>query len=442
MLFRCLGSLIGCCGLVVLGCGSPTPRFDNVVLITIDTLRVDHLGAYGYPRATSPFIDSLAADGVLFRNAFSASSHTAPAHTSMLTSLSPARHGVLKNGVALSDNVETLAGVLSQHSFESAAFTSVSFLQGIGGDFDHLDAQARTGGETVEAALSFLRQRRSEKRLFLWVHLYDVHRHTKSGRVPKRFRDRVLETPAPPLRRPGSERNAFQRRDLDRYDGRVAYVDSEIQTLYEAMQSCCVEGSALWIITSDHGEGLGDHDHMGHGRYLYNEQVHVPLVLHAPDGQLPVSEVDALARHIDLMPTVLELVSLPAFEADQSMEGRSLVPHLDSAEGAMPVEIAFSQRRPTDEMRAELGWEEGLVITAQSLEAKYIYNEGRDDEFYDLETDPHELENLMEENRPEAERLKRWLMQSYAEMQKNSPGEPSEIQPEFVDELRALGYIQ
>ena len=259
------------------------------MLVTIDTLRADHLGSYGYLRPTSPFIDSLALDGVLFENALSATSHTAPSHATMFTSLNPESHAVQVNGTALPEGIDTLAAALGRAGFESAAFTSVTFLKLIGSGFDHFDAARDHAGAVVDRAIDWLERPRSDAPVFLWIHLYDAHQYQISQGPHKAFTPRIQDSMKD---RPGvfdryiKKTNALDRvksglrKRLLSYDSRIAYVDAEIERLFDSEAIQALDGETLWVITADHGEGLGSHGYLGHGRHLYREQLRVPLILY------------------------------------------------------------------------------------------------------------------------------------------------------------------
>lgn len=231
------------------------------------------------------------------------------------------------------------------------------------------------------------------------------------------------------------------RKRLLNYDSRIAYVDSQIERLFDWAESNAPGGETLWVITSDHGEGLGNHGYMGHGRYIYNEQLRVPLILYPAPAETAGVRISDLTRLLDLRPTILDLLNLEDPIGRQQNQGLSLAPYVLSRDAEVGIEYSYSQRRPATEQRTSMGWLSGLVLAAQTPVSKYIFNETADDEFYDLRSDPRESENLIDRNLPEAERLRRWLLHSYRLMHENRP-EEGEIQPEFIDELKALGYLE
>jgi arylsulfatase A-like enzyme len=447
-----LAPALSALALLALAACSRGSGFRTVVLVTIDTLRADHVGAYGYPRPTTPFLDSLAAGGVLFEAAYASSSHTAPSHATMFTGLYPEEHGVLQNGARLAEGqFTTLAEVMSQAGFRTGAFSAVGFLKQISQGFQHIDTwrsppgskRTRWAEETVSAALDWVGDRAARERVFLWVHLFDVHEHDLREGPHTELLHRVTQLDqedgtafAEYLRRvyPGGRVKRRQRVDLDYYDAQLAYVDRHIGRLYDRIADLR-EGPSLWVITSDHGEGLGNHGLRGHGRHLYNEQLRVPFIVHSSVPAWPPGRVGRLVRLVDLLPTIGVLAGASSHE--RRIEGVSLVPLLESPDASVPIDLVFAQRRPSEERP----WLSELVLAAQGGRYKYIYHSERGDELYDLEADPRELINRVSDHRVEAARLKRWLLERYERMRQSRAGSSDEIAPEHLEELRSLGYI-
>jgi arylsulfatase A-like enzyme len=438
-------------------CRSPKPRFETVVLVTIDTLRADHLGCYGYLRPTTPFLDGLAQRSLLFRNAIASSSHTAPSHASLFTSLYPAQHQVLVNGVVLSPDIPSLAGLFGSAGYQTAGFTGVGFLASLESGFEHLDtdmpekARYRPADHVVDRALQWWARRDRSRGRFLWVHLYDPHEHGPRAEIPASH----LETMRADSESRGQEffdylegSRGISVSDLessfDRYDAQIAFADAQLQRLFEATV-LEENGPSLWVVTADHGEGMGSHGYIGHGQYLYAEQLRVPLLIHASDGSLPARQVQHLVRHVDLMPTMLELAEV-GFDRDAArIEGHSFVPLCKDQGASVPIDFAFAQRRPADARRLELGWIDGSVIAGQDSRYKYILSSRGPDELYDLQTDPLELHNLIDQQPPETQRLYDWLTRKYHALQQDARSDSSksqQIEERFLENLKALGYIQ
>jgi arylsulfatase A-like enzyme len=440
----------------ILGCGQQDRTFDNVILVTIDTLRADHLGCYGYPRAVSPFIDSLAAKGLQFERAISSSSHTGPAHASLFTSQYPARHRVLYNGIKLNEGIPTLAGLLGKAGFETVAFPSARFLGSVASGFELVNRdiprrqQHRSADLTVDAMIDWFGDRDSGRRLFAWVHLFDVHQTGRNHLAPvdELERMRVDARQRSAILRPHWMRqHGVTETELDEledrinfYDAQIAFVDSQLQRLFGSLEAAGERN--LWIIVADHGEALGDHGFIGHGKYLYQEQLRVPLVLYGADSWRAGGTVEPMVRHVDLLPTVLELMGIPQSPV-ADFEGHSLVDLLEDSAAPMPSAYAYSQRRPPNPPDVnKWGWDPGLIIAAQNERYKYILHSHGQDEFYDLMTDAQERDNLAGERSPESDELVRWLARKYEAMLADPLATGSEeIEEEYLEELKALGYL-
>jgi arylsulfatase A-like enzyme len=438
------------------GCRIGGPAYDNLILVTIDTLRADHLSLYGYPRPTSPYLDELGREGVVFWHAVAASSHTAPSHATILTALYPEQHRVLENGHDLDPGIPSLAGLLQEEGIETAAFVSVRFLAGLKPGFDVLDADVadrqvfRTANLTVNRAVEWLQTRDRTRRFALWVHVYDPHQHVITTRMPEPWYRLMREDSA----RRGKEllyfvqqERGYPREELsgsfDRYDAQIAFVDDQIRRLFEVAAEVAPASRTLRVVTSDHGEGLGSHHFEGHGRNLYQEQVRVPLILHGDTERLRHAVITSLVRHVDLLPTLADLLGVAADPADLRLEGVSLVPLLEDPSTDLGIEPAFSQRRRPDERRVSIGWEPGIKLAVQDDRYKYIRNPEPPHELYDLKTDPYELRNLIRHPHPEKERLERWILEKHEALSRDHRTESlaDEIDPQLLEDLKALGYI-
>ncbi len=443
--------------LLLSGCGTRGRRFDNLLIITLDTLRADHLGLHGYPRATSTFIDRLGREGLVFRRAYSASSHTAPAHASLFTALYPEQHQVLKNGQPLQPQVPTLARLFAQGGFDTAAFTSARFLATLGSGFAVVDANVpvdetyRRAGVTIDAANAWLLRRDRGRPFALWVHLYDPHEYRPE-----------IEVPRHPLKKMNADSAArgaawleWLRRErgyaaetldprIDRYDAQVAYADSQLRRLFEVVRQAGGEGRTLAVITADHGEGLMSHGYMSHGQYLYDEQLHVPLILWDGGRRVHPASVEQPVRHVDVLPTLLELFGLQPKVGPLRCEGRSLAALLHGARSIDGLEPAFAERRPADNLRESRGWNQGRVLASVGRRYKYILNEGASDELYDLEHDPLERNNLLLSSPapPDAARLRAWVLAKHDATRRDRRAPAAgEIDPAHLEELRTLGYF-
>jgi arylsulfatase A-like enzyme len=340
----------------------------NVVLLTLDTTRADRLGAYGYEKARTPALDRLAREGILYADAVSPVPMTLPAHASILTGLDPRNHGVRHNGqYRLDDSATTLAEVLAENGYETAAFVSGFVLDsryGLSQGFEHYDDQIdplpgqpfsglgeRSAGRVTDAALAWFKSRVAERPLFLWVHYYDPH---AEYRPPEEFREG------------------------DPYDGEIAYMDSQIARLIEAIETA---GEPVLVIAAgDHGEAFGEHSEYGHSRLLYETTQRVPLLLWSP-GSIPGGGIvnDAVVGLVDVFPTVLDLLDIPA---PDGIDGVSLRLARERKDRALYLETLAPF--------LDNGWSPLQALRRHG--DKYIL--APKEEYYDLGRDPGELRNL------------------------------------------------
>jgi arylsulfatase A-like enzyme len=436
----------------------PQVRYPRVVLVTIDTLRADHVSAYGYRRKTTPFFDSLSGQGVLFTRANSTVAHTAPSHSSMLTGLPTLVHGVRHNGYKLDDDAIDLARVFGAAGFETAACVNERFLERIAHSFQSVHSTRERGAEVVRLAQTWLTEERRGERFFLWLHLFDPHRwkNLESGSEspfrdenPEDFAAYVMELHG--LERIGVEGLLAQHWDskdgkalqlhglpqylrfIDSYDQYIRYADAQVAALHQAVADLNLPGPTLWIITADHGEGLASHGHDTHIWNIYQEQLHVPLLFYASDGSLAPRRVDAVVSHLDLFPTLVEELGGSVRAPDGLIDGRSLWPLLRGAGGDWPARAVFAQRKPLGE----------ALYSLQSERFKLLDKENGADEFYDLSVDPHELDDRARVPSAEHEALARDLEQRLRLFEANAQGiDEQEIPEDLLSELHDLGYVR
>jgi arylsulfatase A-like enzyme len=457
--------------LLLIGCGDRPVRdlpFDRIVLVSIDTLRADHLGAYGYPRDTSPFLDELARKGVVFDRAYAATSTTAPSHATMFTSLYPAQHRLLQNGLRLRDNFLTLAELVSARGFATAGFvsTQVHFAaSNLQQGFATLDEPRLRGGQhyrdadrTVDAARKWLSDLDAGSRFLLFVHLYDVHppmrppeRHLEAlalaSREERRFLTHFLtQSHRVPLDFYGNSADDMLEAITD-YDAELRFADAELRRLFEAFRALDLDRRTLWIITSDHGEGLGNHHWPHHGRHIYEEQVRVPLIFYSAEPPLEPRRVPGLVEHVDLLPTIASLVGDPDALAAQPrpVQGRSLAPVLYGHPLDPTERAAFVQRRSFEvsdapHARRRRGYELGSKYALVGPRWKYIYRTIGGDELYDLSADPYETQDLAARHPEQRAQMKARLLERVEEL--SADFEAERVDPQTIERLEELGYVQ
>ncbi|HEX9110057.1 MAG TPA: sulfatase, partial [Terriglobales bacterium] len=374
--------------LTALRAGAQTPAKPavNVVLITIDTLRADHVGCYGYKQIKTPNIDNLAADGVRFDQAFTVVPVTLPSHSAMLTGTYPMLSGMHDfSGNKLSPQQPTLATVLKQAGYATGAVIGSAVLdsrfglnQGFDFYYDHfefsrldetnLDEMERPGNVVADLALDWL-ARNSQKKFFLWMHLYDPH-------YPYR-------PPEPYLREYAAHP----------YDGEIAFADEQVGRLLRFLKEKGLYQNTLILLSGDHGESLGEHGERTHGFFVYNATMHVPLIIRLPE-KTAARTVSDLVSLVDLMPTVLAALGL---EIPSQVQGRSLLPELRGNNADKPRNLYGETFLP----RLHFNWSE-LRATEN---AKYHFIDAPSPELYDLAKDPGEVHNLFAEKKAVAEEM-------------------------------------
>jgi arylsulfatase A-like enzyme/Tfp pilus assembly protein PilF len=402
------------------------PEELNIILITLDTLRSDRLSCYGSEHVDTPNIDALAREGVRFTNAASTVPFTLPAHSSMMTGTYPPYHGVRENvGAVLGDDLPTLAERLRDGGWATAAFVSAFVLDGrwgIGRGFDHyyddfdprefdtpnMSAVQRTGDETVAEAVRWLDDRPAEQPFFLWLHLYDPH---EPYTPPEPYNSQYPDQP---------------------YDGEVAFTDSLIGDFRQALDERDLLERSLVILTSDHGEGLGDHGEMYHGYYIYESTIHVALIMRPPLTVNPGRVVDASVSHVDLMPTVLDAVALPYPEV---VHGKSLVQLMLGAQESRQLGVYSESMYPL----LHYGW---APLRSLRTDRFKLIDVPRP-ELFDLVQDRREERNLVEAQPNRTLALENRLAELREEIETDAPTSSQEVEldDETLAQLQVLGYM-
>ena len=351
---------------------SHSPADGPIILISIDTLRADHLPAYGYTKVRTPNIDALAAAGTLFERAYSHAPQTLPAHTSILSGQLPFEHGVRDNvGFTVKPGQWFVQRGLQERGWPTGGFVSAYVLRaavGLNQGFDTYDSELppasgersigqvqRDGESTLAAAEKWLTARDPKKPFFLFFHIYEPH---KPYAPPPRFAS------------------------YEPYDGEIAYADEIVGRLFDRLRALEVYDRATIVLLADHGEGLGDHGEQEHGLFLYNATTQVPLIVKLP-GQARARRVSTPVQHIDIVPTILDLAGAPT---RAGLHGRSLRPLLEGT-GTLPDTGIYSEALYS---RYHFGWSELYGLT----DARYRMIRAPRDELYDLERDPKESASI------------------------------------------------
>ncbi|MBI3492199.1 MAG: sulfatase-like hydrolase/transferase [Acidobacteria bacterium] len=416
-----MAALVALSALIAVGVASrfwtrtPARPSGPVVLISIDTLRADHLPVYGYRAVRTPTIDALAADGIVFEHAYAHSPQTLPSHLSILSGRLPFEHGVRDNiGFVVRPDEVLLPTMLHEAGFATGGFVSAYVLRdetGIAHGFDHFDARLppsspeiavgelqRDGTATLAAADAWL-DGLGSPHFFLFFHLYEPH---SPYAPPSRFGEY-----AP-------------------YDGEIAYADEIVGGLVASLKRRGLYDDALIVLLSDHGEGLGDHGEQEHGLFLYRETITVPLVVKLPQEQNAGRRVATPVQHIDVVPTILDTLKLPA---RPGLRGRSL--HALFTGGTIPEQGLYAEALYS---RYHFGWSELFALT----DDRYSYIRAPRDELYDLQQDAGERRNVASERESTRVAMRNALEHLTSGAAIDAP---SDVSPDARERLRALGYV-
>jgi len=398
----------------------------SVVLITLDTLRADHLGCYGYRPIETPSIDKLASEGIRFEHVYSQVPLTLPSHTVIMTGTYPMFNGVRDlTSTGLDGKLPTLAEILHQNGYRTAAFVSsfvLNSMWGLNRGFDVYDDATdprreasdssllleRRGDRTMNRALAWLDSHFSQP-FFLWVHLYDPH---SPYRPPEPY---------------------FTRYTGHLYDGEIAFDDAQLGRLFLRLRQLNLYEGTLIVLASDHGESLGEHGEAEHGFFIYNATLRVPLVLKLPGSSLRPRLVLDPAGLVDLAPTITALCGIPK-PFSQSFQGHPLAAvqeHVSRQSGA-PVYAESNYPRST------FGWHELRAIVS----SQYKYIDAPRPELYDLVHDADEKLNLAASRAAIALALRKQLQAVEARYASASPPQAlGQLDPQTLQKLRSLGYV-
>lgn len=422
--------------LVLFSCTQPKEAdealfYPNVLLITIDTLRADHLPAYGYGQGKTPAIDALAADGVLFENAAAHSPLTLPSHASILTGTYPLYHGVRNNGNYASASLTTMAEVFKRAGYDTAAFVGAFVLDsrfGLDQGFDLYDDdmvggrkrfnpgdKERSAEEVMDRTLSWLAQQSKEgaNPFFLWTHLYDPH---DAYAPPEPYKTQYADHP---------------------YDGEIAYTDGQIGRLTAQLKALNRYDNTLIVLTSDHGESLGEHGEKTHSIFVYNATTWVPLILKLPGRKHQTKRLPELVRLIDLFPTMMDIALLKERhekEIKKDHQGISLFPLIEGTSKDHHL-IAYAESYLP---KAYYNWSPPVSIR----DDRYKFIDLPIPELYDLKNDPHELDNIFSENRKQGVRFSRQLDELKRRCGKGRVADSNRKNDrQTLQKLASLGYI-
>lgn len=447
------------------------------MLLTIDTLRADHLSAYGYPRQTSPNLDRLAAEGVLFERAAVQWPKTGPSFASMLTATYPRDNGIVRRvGVPVPAEMRLLAEELNDAGYATYAVVAngaVASEFGFDQGFEHfIEAWLTTpllegldptqAGQVTQLAVDLMQEHHAgpedPRPYFLWVHYLDPHFPYEP---PQAYRDRFQDDehfdgsvkidvdPNRPMRQMvgiGADQVLDDREDLGfyiaRYDAEIAYADAEIGQLIDHLESVGSRHDTLTVISSDHGESLGDHYYyFDHGRFAYQTCLRVPFIVHYPEHLVPRVDPEPVEL-LHLMPTLLEIAGVE-LEDGAWEQGSSLLPRLLSGPGEK-ASLAFSEAGTAinDNWQKSVQDRRFKLVLAPAGQASKWYP-GKRVTLYDLESDPDETRDASADHPQARERLslelRQWLRSTNSKDIGQRPEE--QMDPTTRRQLEALGYL-
>jgi arylsulfatase A-like enzyme len=430
------------------------PDLKNVIIISVDTLRADHLGCYGYPLNTSPNIDAFSRDSIRFSHCYALTPLTTPSFSTLLTSLPPHKHGAKRNGLSIYRHVKTLPYYLKRFGYHTAAFISnwplkkhlARLDQGFD-DYVEIFTKKRymgiinSEGEApvvTEKTIDWL-EKNHKKRFFLWVLYTEPHRPYISHEGFNFDYQGVPPSAYPP---------GTRMKKIKRYDSEIAYTDYYIGKLLEKIKSLGIYQEALIIFNSDHGESFGEHNYFRHGRRLYNSTVHVPLMIKLPHNWLKNTVRRENISLVDISPSILSVLNIPS---PSHMEGISLFKEgsrflarqilLETYAGTVHL------KRNNKKYHLKIKPIRYGIIDGSS---KIIYNmKDKTYEAYRVTEDPFESQNIFVRETSTLDPMKKQLENRLQRMSKYIKynriyrlNQSSDISKEDFDMLKSLGYIE
>jgi arylsulfatase A-like enzyme/Flp pilus assembly protein TadD len=399
----------------------------NLVVVTLDTTRADRLGVYGRTNAGTPNLDALAQDGVLFEHASTAAPITLPAHSTIFTGRFPPQHGVRDNGgYFLNDQEQTLAETLKGRGYATGGFIAAYVLdskwginQGFDTYFDDFDLSKfkvfsmgniqRPGNEVVDRALPWIDEHRSSP-FFAWIHLYDAH---TPYAPPEPFKSQHPE---------------------DAYQGEISFADTQVGRVVQFLRDRDLFERTVILVIGDHGESLNDHGEEGHGFFVYESVVHVPLIVRTPFSGMRGRRVVDPVRSVDVTPTLLDLLDVSK-PAGVVMDGESVTPLMTGARPDMGLEAYAEAVYPLH----HFGWSDLRALR----QGRYKLIAAPKPELYDLQEDPAEQSNLYASRKALGDRMLGRLqeMEAHFKSSAQTKSTATEIDPDAKARLAALGYV-
>jgi len=399
----------------------------NLILITIDALRPDHLGCYGYERNTSPNIDRFAKEeGYLFTQAISQATWTCPSIHSLISSTYPSTTGVYFWDQILSDLTPTLTQILKKEGFYTG------FISAHGGlphrnEFDTFEDVLDAKGDVITKKAALWIEKNQNKQFFLWIHYMDTH--DRSIGVP--IEKQSIENMTP------EEIKIYS----SKYDEAINYVDNQIACLLEELKEREVYNNTIIIITADHGEEMCEHSIcFSHGGYVWDSLIRVPLVFYYPNAPHKGKVILSQVQLIDIAPTVCDILKI---KKQKTFEGKSLLPLIEGKD--ISSDYAFSEHKENQDDLSTGDWVY-TKISIRSTEWKLVYymdrQGGKEYQLYNLKNDPQELNNLADIEKDQFKLMKAKLEEYMTRAKQNISSSIKPLDEETKEKLRSLGYLQ
>jgi arylsulfatase A-like enzyme len=439
------------CGSFLPGCSRPDRP--NVLWITMDSLRADHLGCYGYDSAHTPHIDALAATGVRFEECIAQGTYTRISLPSMVTGQFPFFTGLRMQGGALDSSHTTLAEIFREHGYATFSLTNQVWSPSYGQGFQETSPRDLSTPERTDLIIEKI-ERYGNAPFFLWLYYWDPHApyippveylqlyEPERTSVPQKLhRPGMTAAELDTLRRDPR----YRRHMVNRYDAEIAYVDDGIGQVVDTLKRLGLFDRTIIVLNADHGESFGEHQRFGHGSTVHDEELKVPLVIKLADSQYGGRTIGGHVRNVDIMPTILDGCRLPI---PQACNGRSLLPFLES--DAVPELPSVT----------ETHYQDVHLLAYRHRGDKVIYDLGRDRvQLYDLQTDPGEHTNLLSETaaiEPSGEEMTHPARQREGQLRSEllallavqqmsdlfmTEKDIKEIDADTKKRLRALGYV-
>ncbi len=444
----------------VWGCGGGA-RGPNILLVSIDSLRADHLSCYGHFNETSPVIDAAAGEGVRFEKAMAPSPWTLPSHMSLLSSLAPRQHQVTEDHTKLRDEAVLLSEVLADAGYATAGFVSGPYVKAIYGFsqgfdlYDDFSAVRRPGRpeQTIVTSpilhnktsewLNSWDQGGREKPFFMFLHMFDVHYDYNPPAPYKMMFDPDYKGPVTGIKMLKAKH--FRAKEVDPrdvehlaalYDAEIRFTDFHLGKILNVLRNLGVYDDTILVITADHGEEFFEHGWLSHRRTLFDESIHIPLIMRYPSEISAGVVVEQMVRTVDIAPTILSLAQIPKPENFGTSSLKA--PHAERDLTGLIQNRSWGEAPPV----LSFGQLHTGLSSARSEKFKVIQRNNGKPQFYDLEKDPREQSRIKGSNSPELEALRKQLQAWKLVAHPSELAQPTELSQEQIKLLRSLGYMQ